>query len=168
MRHPAEDKRTGHFTIRPLLSLSSFVLAIVVGLISSFTFSAAYDMARGALATEPARVAGVWHGHWNGVHAVTLKLEQGCDSLQGTARFSKVIDTGDGLKVIGESEPLRLVNPELSGDKLTFQVEDTSSCLTTVFTRLEMRFTKPGEAELRREQEQEEAGVITMLLERSF
>ncbi|HEX8175403.1 MAG TPA: hypothetical protein VF543_09810 [Pyrinomonadaceae bacterium] len=171
MRFPTEDKRTGRFIGRPLLSLSSFILAIAVGLVSSFTFSAAYDMALGAFVAEPAAVAGVWHGHCKGVHAVTIRLEQGCDFLSGTARFSRAIKTGDGLKVIGESREVQLINPQLRGDVLTFEIEDPEASIAAETIRLEMRFTKQGEAELwRAEQqpEQEESWTITMLQERSF
>ncbi|HEX8747711.1 MAG TPA: hypothetical protein VF717_10975 [Pyrinomonadaceae bacterium] len=171
MRFPTEEKRTGRCIGRPLLSLSSFMLAIAVGLISSFTFSAAYDLARGAFEAEPAAVAGVWHGHWNGVHAVTLRLEQGCESLSGTARFSRVIQTGDGLKVIGESAEVPLINPQLRGDMLTFEIKNPEVSTAAATIGLEMRFTKQGEAELCREQEQpgrEESWTITMLQEPSF
>ena len=63
MRFVAEGGRArSPFARRPLLSLSSFLLSIAVGLISSFTFSTAYDMARAALSGQHQKVSGVRHG----------------------------------------------------------------------------------------------------------
>ncbi|HKS28623.1 MAG TPA: hypothetical protein VJS44_12425 [Pyrinomonadaceae bacterium] len=171
MSYQSVDNRKRRFLGRPLLSLSSFLLAIAVGLISSFTFSAAYDMARASLSDEPQNISGVWHGYWNGAHALTVRLEQGCDSLKGTARFSRIVETDDGPKVIGVSETVQLINPRLSGDRLSFEVIDPDFCFSKVVIRMSMRFTKQGEAELWREKEfveGEEAGTITMLQESSF
>ena len=174
MRFGTESKRARSFAGRPMLSLSSFMLAIAVGIISSLTFSAAYDMARAALAGERHSVSGVWHGAWNGVHAVTIRLEQNGDRLSGTARFSIAVATGDGPKAAGETPELALVNPQLDGETLSFTVHGLGgSCKSTVAV-VEMNFNNEGEAELRRkydppedEMENEET-VILMMRERSF
>ena len=54
MRPENDSLRACGFLRRPLFSFSSFVLAALIGLVSSFTFSAAYDMARSALLKERA------------------------------------------------------------------------------------------------------------------
>lgn len=139
------------FTLRPLLPLSSFMLAMMVGLVSSFTFSTVYDLARASLSEARQEAPwGVWHGQWQGVHAVTIRLGESGKSLSGTARFAKVVVTGDGLRVIGESAELPLVNPRLEGDKLSFEVEGADESHPVIRAVMEMRFTEEGEAELRR------------------
>lgn len=150
MRFWTAGKGTSSFINRRLPSLSSFLLAILVGLISSFTFSTAYDMTSSALLSKPQIVCGFWHGQWQGVHAVTIKLEQRGDSLSGTARFSRVIATSEGPKAIGESAELPLVNPKLDGDRLSFEVRGSDETYPSILAEMEMRFTGEGEAELRR------------------
>lgn len=157
----------GTLTGRPLLSLSSFLLAIVVGLTSSFTFTTAYDLIRASMAGERQVASGVWHGQWQGVHAVTIKIEQSGGALSGTARFARVVETTDGPRAVGESAELPLINPRLDGDRLSFEVRGADESQKVILARLEMRFTGEGEAELRREQE-EESPAIPMLRERSF
>jgi hypothetical protein len=173
MRLDADSKRSGGRIQRPLLSLSSFLLAIAVGITSSFIFSAAYDMARLRLYGERANVSGTWHGAWRGVHAVTIRLEQEGERLGGTVRFSKIVERGDGAKVVGQTNELPLVNARLEGERLSFEVYGLGeSC--KVMAEMEMNFVDEGEAELRRTNgvsyagEADAAQVITMRRERSF
>lgn len=164
----SEENENGYFINNRLLSLSSFLLAMAVGLVSSFTFSAAYDMTRRAFFGEPASLSGVWHGQWQGVHAVTIRLEQRGETLRGTAKFSRIIATNDGPKAVGAAEALPLINPKLSGDTLSFEVQDSEVSYSSIPLRMEMRFTGAGEAELRREQVKEESTAITMFRDCSF
>lgn len=141
---------SGTFTSKPILSLSSFMLSVVVGLISSFTMSTVYDMALASLGEGRQARSGVWHGQWQGVHAVTIKLEESGDALSGTARFARVIATRDGLKAIGETAELPLMNPKLDGDRLSFEVRGADESNPVILAEMEMRFTDEGEVELRR------------------
>jgi hypothetical protein len=170
MRFVIEGKRTGPPVRKPLLSLSSFLLAIAVGIISSFTFSTMFDMARMKLYGPGQAVQGLWHGQWHGVHAVTIRVERNGDALSGTARFSRVVVTRDGPKVVGESGTLSLINPKLKGDSLSFEVQSPEEMYPAITTIMEMRFTNEGEAELRRisGQQEDEVLPIAMSKERSF
>jgi hypothetical protein len=105
-------------------------------------------MARSALSGRPQTVSGVWHGQWNGVHAVTLRLEQ--NGLSGTARFTKIIETIDGPKAVGESREIPLVNPKFDGERLSFEVQSAGESYPATSAEMEMRFTGEGEADLRR------------------
>ncbi|MBD0370954.1 MAG: hypothetical protein ICV60_08975 [Pyrinomonadaceae bacterium] len=148
MRFQAEGKRSP-FAGRPLLSLSSFVLAVTVGLISSFTFSTAYDLARVMIyGQSPADVSGVWRGYWEGVPAVTVTLKQQGESLSGTAKFIRVINSEDGPQVAGESQEIPLINPRLQGNKLSFELYSLDG-IYTAFVEMEMSFENQEEAELR-------------------
>lgn len=168
-----ESKPVGSYIRIPLLSLSSFVLAVVVGVVSSFTYSTAYDLILAALYGASQPVYGVWHGSLNGVHAVTIRLEQNGERVDGTARFSKIACTLDGPKVVGESEALALVNTRLDGGRLSFEVYGVGESGKTMAV-MEMNFVGAGEAELRRiggvpESETEgEEMVIRMKREPSF
>jgi hypothetical protein len=158
---------------RPFLSFSSFMLAIAVGLISSFTFSAAYDMARSALAPKSQTVAGVWRGHWHGVPAVTIKLEQKMEALSGTASLKKVVATENGARAVGESTEIPLSNPRFDGKRLLFELHSTDGIHPPVFVEMEMRFENGGEAELRLARREAEASaedkeIIKLRRERSF
>jgi hypothetical protein len=160
---------------KPLLSFSSFILAIAVGIISSFTFSAAYDMARSAIGGERQSISGVWHGDWHGVQAVTIRLEQHGDAMiSGTARFSKIIATIDGPKAIGESVEMPLVNPQFDGERLSFEVQSADESYRAIVAEMKMRFASEGEAELlltgRQPEGSPEGQALTIKLrrERSF
>jgi hypothetical protein len=174
MRFEAVEERTSPFVHRPLLSLSSSLLAIAVGLISSFTFSTAYDMARAALFGHHQAIYGVWHGQRHGVHAVTIRLEKNGDGVRGTARFSKIIETGDGPRVVGETPELSLINPSFNGERLFFEVQSGEETGLTVVPVMEMSFINEAEAELRRtgrqaeDASQEKALTIIMKKEQSF
>src|ERR1043165_3106955 len=114
MRFEASSSRSSRailFNRKRLASLSSFILAVAVGLISSFTFSTAYDMARSALGVKQRQYTGVWRGQWHGVPAVTIKLTQNGDSVSGTASFNRIIKTDDGPRDYGASPELPLANP---------------------------------------------------------
>jgi hypothetical protein len=130
-------------------------------------------MARLRLYDERANVPGIWHGTWHGVHALTIRLEQDGERLGGTIRFSKIVERGDGAKVVGQTEELPLVNTRLDGERLSFEVYGVGeSC--KVMAEMEMNFTNEGEAELRRtggmpeEDEEGVAKIINMKRERSF
>ncbi|HEY0321649.1 MAG TPA: hypothetical protein VGC66_11870 [Pyrinomonadaceae bacterium] len=175
MRCETESRLTSPFDRRPLLSLSSFILAIAVGIISSFTLSTAYDMARSAIVGERQTVSGVWRGSWQGVPAVTIRLEQQGDAMiSGTARFSKIIATNEGPKAVGETGELPLVNPQFDGERLLFEVESADESYTAAVSEMEMSFAGEGEAELRRTGGQPEGAPadqtmrIKMRKERSF
>jgi hypothetical protein len=139
------------FNRRPLVSLSSFILAAAVGLISSFTFSTAYDMARFQFGGEFRTVAGVWRGQWHGVHAVTIKLTQNGDSFSGTARFNRIIRTDDGPHVEGVSPELPLSNLQFDGHRLSFEIhlEEGEEVHPRIFVAMEMWLENEDEALLR-------------------
>jgi hypothetical protein len=147
----------------------------VVGLVSSFTFSTMYDMAFKMLSGEPQRISGVWQGRWHGVPAVTIRLEQNGDALGGTARFSRIIETSDGPKAVGETGELPLLNPRLEGRRLSFEVRGADETHPAIVAKMEMKFVNEVEAELRSsgeqlegEQEDNRAMEIKMKRERSF
>ena len=150
MRISIEGRETEPSLERPLISFSSFMLAALVGLISSFTFSAAYDMARAALSNDTQAISGVWRGRWHGVPAVIIRLRQDGNMLSGTARFSKVAASIDGPKVIAETYDLPLVNPRFDGKRLCFQVEDDTHLYPVRVVEMEMDFVSADEAELQR------------------
>lgn len=174
MRFMTESRQTGGLLKRHLLSFSSFLLATIVGLVSSFTFSAVYDMAHTALYTEPQTISGVWRGSWHGVPAVTIRLEQQGDLLRGTAQFNTVIATKDGPQAASETKELQLENVRFDGERLSFEVWNTDESNTTIVARMEMRFENRTEAELRRTGGQPEGSPedkemgIKMKRERSF
>lgn len=150
MRTSIEGRETEPSLKRPLLSFSSFMLAAIVGVISSFTFSTVYDMARTALLDEPQAISGVWRGTWHGVPAVLIRLKQDGSVLSGTAQFSKIAASIDGPEVIAETYELPLVNPRLDGKKLCFQVEDETNPYPVRVVEMEMNFLSADEAKLRR------------------
>lgn len=175
MRFRIENRQTDASLRRPLFSFSSFVLATVVGLVSSFTFSTAYDMAYKKFSGGPQTISGVWQGRWHGVPAVTIRLEQNGEALGGTARFSRIIATADGPEAVGETVELPLLNPRLEGQRLSFEVRGADETQTAVVAEMEMKFVNEGEAELRYTDEQSEgepkddkAMGIKMKRERSF
>lgn len=159
---------------RPLFSFSSFMLATAVGLVSSFTFSAVYDMARAALSNNPQTISGVWRGRWQDSPAVTIRLEQEGNALHGTAQFYRVVATADGPQTVGETVELPLLNPQLEGQRLSFEVRGTDEAHQATVAELEMWFDSDGEAELRRMGGQPEGAPedkepsIKMKRERSF
>lgn len=174
MRFVDERQRARSYVRRPLLSFSSFLLAIAVGIISSFTFSAAYDMARSAaIGGERRSFSGVWHGDWHGVRAVTIKLEQNNDAVSGTASFYRVVDTEDGPESSGQFPAITLTNPRLDGKRLIFELQSIDEIHPAVFIEMEMQFENEEEAGLRcigpeSEGSAEDRERIKMKRERSF
>ena len=148
MSFGASSKRATLFNRRPLASLSSFILAVAVGLISSFTFSTAYDMARSALGAEQRSVAGVWRGEWHGVPAVTIKLMKNGDSLSGTASFNRIFNSENGLRSEASSQEIPIVNPRLEGKRLLFELQAPDNIQPTIFIKMEMSFENEDEAVL--------------------
>ncbi len=142
-------RRTSAFPKRPLLSFSSFLLATTIGLISSFTFSTTYDMARSALRHKPQTVSGVWQGEWQGIRAVTIKLEQQNDTVSGTVTFYRIVATEDGPKVEGQSEEIPIINARLEGKRLVFELGAIDEIHPRLFVEMEMSFEKEDEAILR-------------------
>lgn len=137
------------FVNRSFLSFSSFVLATMVGIVSSFTFSTAYDMARKALFDEQQEIAGVWHGEWHGVPAVTIHLEEQDGALKGTAEFYTIFATAAGPKRVGQTGELQLINPRFNGKKLSFEVQSSDIIYPVITAQMEMSFVGEGRAELR-------------------
>jgi hypothetical protein len=164
-----------------MLSLSSFLLAIAVGLVSSFTFSTAYDMARAAIGGERQTVSGVWQGVWEDVPAVTVRLSDEGGFLSGTVQFTEIIRRLDGSRIIDRTNELPLVNPKFDGERLCFEVEYgphpypfPASAQPAQLAEIELTFVGYDEAELRRTGGQPEgapedkAMVIKMKRMRSF
>jgi hypothetical protein len=162
----------GEFLKRPLLSLSSFVLAIAVGIISSFIFSSAFDMARSAFVGKSQIISGLWRGHWKGIPAVTIKLERKKEQLSGTASFKRVVATESGARVMGESPEIPLINPRFDGKSLLFELRAMDEIHPPTMIEMEMRFENDGEAVLhaigREAVGAPDGEIIKMKRERSF
>jgi hypothetical protein len=176
MRFRHDKLYAGSVLKRPLLSFSSFGLAAAVGLISSLTFSAAFDMARDLLSGGGAQtVSGVWRGDLQDVPAVTIRLEQNGGELTGTARFTQMTATPEGPKASGETKELPLKNVRFNGERLLFEVSNEKEGAAEIVARMEMNFTADAAvAELRRTGGRPEgtpeskAAVIIMRRARSF
>lgn len=174
MRFRTESRQSNGFLKRPLFSFSSFLLATVVGLVSSFTFSAAYDLARTMLSTDSQTISGVWCGQWHGVPAVAIRLKQDGSLLSGTVRFSTVAASPDGPKVVAETGEIPLVNPKFDGKRLCFQIQVEPHLYPVIVAEMELNFINADEAELRRTGDLPEGApedkevMIRMKRERSF
>jgi hypothetical protein len=175
MRSRTESKRFGGRVQRPLLSLSSFILAIMVGVISSFLFSAAYDMTRPVMSGQqrPA-VSGVWRGYWQKVPAVTVKLEEQDGHLSGTVSFNRIFNTYDGPRSEEAAREIPIVNPRLEGKRLLFELQAPEDFYPTLVVEMEMSFENEGEVGLRCTRRNsidvpvDKEPPIRMRLERSF
>jgi hypothetical protein len=148
MRLDADSKRFGGRVRRPLLSLSSFLLAIAVGIISSFTFSAAYDMARSALGVRP-QVSGLWRAYWKDVPAATIRLEQQGDQLGGTVSFNRIYETDEGFRSEESAPEIPLVNPRLEGKRLLFELQAPDDIRPKLLVEMEIYFENEDKASLR-------------------
>lgn len=149
MRSNVESIRRGATLAKPLMSLASFLLSVAVGTVSSFTYSAAYDMARSAFSAKPVEVSGVWRGYWHGVPAASIKLEERDGALSGTVIFTAVVETEEGPRASGESPELPLINTRFDGKRLVFELHGMDEIRPTVFIEMEMTFEDEKTAELR-------------------
>jgi hypothetical protein len=169
-----ESKRIGGRVRRPLLSLSTFFLAVTVGIISSFVFSTAYDMTRSALGGERQEVSGVWRGSWHNVPAVTINLQQQGERLSGTVSFNRIFKSDNGFESEAATQEVPLVNPRFDGKRLLFELQVPDEIHPPLFIEMEMSFDNEEEAGLRCTRRDSidvpvaKETVISMKHERSF
>jgi hypothetical protein len=87
--------------------------------------AAAMLLACAATAQAPANAAwnGVWQGELDGQPSVTLTLADDAGALGGTVVFNMIERQTQGPSRVASIQPHLLLDPETSGNTLSFQIE---------------------------------------------
>ncbi len=120
----------------------------------------------GLTAAAESPVAGTWQGKMEQVPAVVLTVKDDQGKLSGTITFYKIVDDGSGPRAEGKNTAT-LIDPELDGKTLSFQVKNPQDEVT----KFKMDLTAENEANLRggrmiRNGETSEAPPLKMIRER--